>query len=109
MSYKAEDRPRLQSLVGALEAEGFTVGWDAHMGGGTNWRRDIEEHLDAAKCVVVAWTKRSVGGSEARAYLSRRRPSPSALALAVQAVALHTGTQARTNAHLRSAGTPKCH
>ena len=61
VSYKAEDRPRLQPLIAALEAEGFSVWWDAHIGGGTNWRRDIEEHLDAAKCVVVAWTKRSVG------------------------------------------------
>jgi serine/threonine-protein kinase len=61
VSYKAEDRPRLQLLVAALEAEGFGVWWDAHIGGGTNWRRDIEEHLDAATCVVVAWTKRSVG------------------------------------------------
>lgn len=61
VSYKAEDRARLKLLVDALEAEGFTVWWDAHIGGGTNWRRDIEEHLDAAKCVLVAWTKRSVG------------------------------------------------
>ena len=61
VSYKAEDRARLQPLVAALEAEGFNVWWDAHIGGGTNWRRDIEEHLEAAKCVLVAWTKRSVG------------------------------------------------
>jgi len=61
VSYKAEDRPRVQPLVDALEAEGFLVWWDAHIGGGTNWRRDIEEHLDTAKCVLVAWTKRSVG------------------------------------------------
>ena len=61
VSYKAEDRTRLMPLVEALEAEGFSVWWDARIGGGTNWRRDIEEHLDAAKCVLVAWTKRSVG------------------------------------------------
>lgn len=61
ISYKAEDRARLKPLVAALEAEGFSIWWDAHIGGGTNWRRDIEEHLDAAKCVLVAWTKRSVG------------------------------------------------
>ena len=61
LSYKAEDRARLQPLVAALEAEGITVWWDAHIGGGTNWRQDIQEHLDAAKCVIVAWTKRSVG------------------------------------------------
>ena len=61
ISYKSEDRARVQPLVAALEAEGFSVWWDAHIGGGTNWQNEIEQHLDAAKCVVVAWTKRSVG------------------------------------------------
>jgi serine/threonine-protein kinase len=61
LSYKAEDRPRLTPLVDALEAEGFAVWWDAHIGVGTNWQKDIEQHLEAAKCVIVAWTKRSVG------------------------------------------------
>lgn len=61
ISYKAEDRSRLQPLVAALEREGFTVWWDAHICGGINWRQDIQEHLDAAKCVIVAWSKRSVG------------------------------------------------
>jgi len=61
LSYKAEDRRRVEPLVAALEAEGFSVWWDAHIGGGTHWREDIQDHLDAAKCVIVAWTKRSVG------------------------------------------------
>jgi TolB-like protein/Flp pilus assembly protein TadD len=61
VSYKAEDRARLIPLVEALEAEGFSVWWDSHIGGGSHWREDIREHLDAAKCVIVAWTKRSVG------------------------------------------------
>lgn len=61
VSYKAEDRPRLKPLVVALEAEGFSVWWDAHIGSGTNWHQDIEQHLEGAKCVLVAWSKRSVG------------------------------------------------
>ena len=61
LSYKAEDRARVRLLVLALEAEGFSVWWDVHIGGGANWRQDIEEQLDAARCVIVAWTKRSVG------------------------------------------------
>ena len=61
VSYKAEDRRRLLPLVEALEAEGFSIWWDTHIGGGAHWRQDIQEHLDAAKCVVVAWTKRAVG------------------------------------------------
>lgn len=61
VSYKAEDRAKLKPLVAALEAEGFSVWWDAQIGGGTNWHEDIEQHLDTAKCVLVAWSKRSVG------------------------------------------------
>ena len=61
VSYKAEDRPRLVPLVSALEAEGFSVWWDIHIGAGAHWREDIQEHLDAAKCVIVVWTRRSVG------------------------------------------------
>jgi serine/threonine-protein kinase len=61
LSYKAEDRRRLKPLVAALEAEGFSVWWDAHIGAGAHWREDIQKHLDSAKCVIVAWSKRSVG------------------------------------------------
>jgi TolB-like protein len=75
LSYKGEDRTRLQPLVEALEADGITVWWDAHIGGGTNWRQDIQEHLDAAKCVIVVWSKRSVGpeGEFVRDEASRAR------------------------------------
>ena len=61
VSYKAEDRSRVAPLVRALEEEGFSVWWDTHIGGGAHWREDIQEHLDAAKCVIVVWTRRSVG------------------------------------------------
>jgi TolB-like protein len=61
VSYKSEDRPRLVPLVSALEAEGFTIWWDSHIAGGAHWREDIQEHLDAASCVIVAWTRRSTG------------------------------------------------
>ncbi|HET6208491.1 MAG TPA: toll/interleukin-1 receptor domain-containing protein, partial [Terracidiphilus sp.] len=61
ISYKAEERKRLKPLVEAFEAEGFSVWWDEHIGGGTNWREEIEAHLDAARVVVVVWSKRSIG------------------------------------------------
>jgi serine/threonine-protein kinase len=75
VSYKAEDRARLRPLIAALEAEGFTVWWDTHIGGGANWREDIQEHLDAAKCVIVVWSRRSVGtdGDFVRDEASRAR------------------------------------
>ena len=61
LSYKAEDRARLTPLVEALQSEGLIVWWDAQIAGGANWQEDIEQHLDAARCVLVAWSKRSVG------------------------------------------------
>jgi TolB-like protein len=75
LSYKAEDRARLRPLVAALEADGFSVWWDARISGGSNWRRDIEEHLTGAKCVIVAWSKRSIGpeGEFVRDEASRAR------------------------------------
>ena len=61
ISYKAEDRRRIQPLVQALQTEGYSVWWDQHIGAGDDWRQTIESQLDAAKCVVVAWSKHSVG------------------------------------------------
>lgn len=51
----------MKPLVEALEAEGFSVWWDQHISGGANWREEIEAHLDAAKVVIVVWSKRSIG------------------------------------------------
>ena len=61
VSYKAEDRRRVQPLVQALKSDGLTVWWDAHIGGGDDWRDQIQQQLDEAKCVIVIWSKRSVG------------------------------------------------
>jgi len=61
VSYKAEDRKWVARLVEALEADGLTAWWDAHIGGGDDWRDTIQHQLDQAKCVIVVWSKRSVG------------------------------------------------
>ena len=61
VSYKAEDRRRIKPLVEALQAEGFSVWWDEQIGGGAAWRQAIETELNAAKCVIVIWSTRSVG------------------------------------------------
>ena len=61
VSYKAEDRARVAPLVRALESDGLSVWWDTQIAAGAEWREDIQEELDAAGCVVVVWSKRSVG------------------------------------------------
>lgn len=61
VSYKAEDRRRVAPLVQALESDGLRVWWDAQIAAGSEWREDIQEQLDAAGCVIVIWSRRSVG------------------------------------------------
>ena len=61
VSYKAEDRSRVAPLVQALEQDGFSVWWDAHIGGGDRWRETILKNLESAPCVIVVWSKRSTG------------------------------------------------
>ena len=61
VSYKAEDRARVEPLVERLEAEGLSVWWDARVSGGEAWRETIAENLEIARCVIVIWSKRSTG------------------------------------------------
>ena len=61
LSYKAEDRARVAPLVQALEQDGLSVWWDAHIGGGEEWRETILRRLEAARTVIVVWSRRSVG------------------------------------------------
>lgn len=61
ISYKREDEARIGCLVRALEGTGLPVWWDRSLSGGENWRRQIVEALNAAKCVIVVWTHASVG------------------------------------------------
>jgi TIR domain len=61
VSYKRDDEPRVGRLVRALEDAGFSVWWDRGLGGGESWRAQIQSALDAAKCVIVVWTHKSVG------------------------------------------------
>ena len=61
VSYKAEDRARVAPLVRALESDGVSVWWDAHIGAGDEWRETILRHLESARAVIVVWSRRSVG------------------------------------------------
>lgn len=61
VSYKAEDKARVAPLVRALESDGVSVWWDAHIGAGDDWRATILRNLESAKSVIVIWSRRSVG------------------------------------------------
>lgn len=60
LSYSSNDRERIKPLVAALEGQGWSVWWDRKIPPGKTWHQTIEEALNDAKCVVVAWTADSV-------------------------------------------------
>jgi hypothetical protein len=61
ISYKREDEIRVGRLARALEKAGFAIWWDRGLPGGESWRVNITEALDSARCVVVVWSRGSVG------------------------------------------------
>jgi formylglycine-generating enzyme required for sulfatase activity len=71
ISYAREDRPDAERLARALQAKGFAVWWDLEsLRSGQSFNRAIQQALTEAKCVVVLWSRTSVGSKwvESEAY-----------------------------------------
>lgn len=60
VSYSRLDRPFVAKLVKVLEQAGYAVWWDFALKPGEHFSPAIRQALDAAKCVVVVWSKASV-------------------------------------------------
>lgn len=60
ISYANEDRERAAHLARAFEARGWSVWWDRKIIAGQSFDLAIERELDAARSVVVLWSKDSV-------------------------------------------------
>ena len=61
VSYSREDEQVARQFVHALSRLGYRVWWDQYIPVGTSFRQEIEARLRRARCVVVLWTKNSVG------------------------------------------------
>lgn len=59
ISYSREDRPAAALVASSLQAEGFTVWWDAVLRAGESYDEVTEDNLRNAGAVVVLWSKRS--------------------------------------------------
>jgi hypothetical protein len=75
ISYAREDRSRVEPLAKALEDQGWSVWWDPRIPPGKTFFEVIKEALEAAKCVVVLWSKQSIDSEWVleEAYFGKRR------------------------------------
>jgi adenylate cyclase len=60
VSYARSDRARIEPLVAAIAARGWSVWWDPEIQAGEHFDDQIEAELKAAKAVIVVWTRTSV-------------------------------------------------
>jgi len=57
ISYASEDRNRVQPLAKAFGDQGWSVWWDRDYSARETFDQVIEEAINAARCVVVLWSK----------------------------------------------------
>ena len=57
VSYSRSNRERIVTVSDALEESGYSVWWDRALQPGDDYAILIEEQIDAAPCVVVAWSQ----------------------------------------------------
>ena len=60
ISYRSNDRTRVEHIVQALQQRGLSVWWDPKLRGGQRFARVIATELAQARAVVVAWSHLSV-------------------------------------------------
>src|SRR6185436_8640030 len=56
LSYARATRPRIAQIGDALEGGGYSLWWDKALNASDDYAMVIEAQLDAAACVVVAWS-----------------------------------------------------
>ena len=57
LSYARADEARAATVAGGIEAGGRSLWWDRLLSAGDDYALTIEREIDAARCVVVAWSK----------------------------------------------------
>ncbi|QZD93441.1 TIR domain-containing protein [Qipengyuania xiapuensis] len=60
LSYARADREQAERLAAEIEAAGYSVWWDRHIDGGSEFAAEIERRLEEAQVVLVLWSKDGV-------------------------------------------------
>lgn len=63
LSYSRADAKMAQQIAGVLEQCEWSVWWDRQIPAGQTFDEVIEQQLRDTKCVVVIWSRNSVGSN----------------------------------------------
>src|SRR6185437_11948574 len=99
LSYARATQARIEQIGGALEGSGYSLWWDKALNASDDYAMVIEAELDAASCVVVAWSaparqSLSIRASSCRST-STERGSPSPSVRSITSISLAGGASAR--------------
>jgi len=56
LSYAREDSAKAKLLAAALESKGWSVFWDSALLAGQDFHEEIEQEIEKAGCMIVAWS-----------------------------------------------------
>ena len=56
VSYSRKNRDRVELISGGLAESGYSLWWDERLAASDDYALLIESEIDAAPCVVVAWS-----------------------------------------------------
>lgn len=59
LSYGRSTRSRVEQIGDALEGSGYNLWWDKALNASDDYAMVIEREIDAARCVVVAWSNQA--------------------------------------------------
>jgi hypothetical protein len=87
ISYAREDYEVVQKLVETLSVRGWSIWWDRSLLGGDRFVEVIERELTAARCVIVLWSKDSVGSPWVHDEASRAQNAGKLVPIRIEDVA----------------------
>lgn len=71
ISYSRDDRAIAHELAFRLQAAGYSVFWDTNLLAGDDYRLVLSREMDAARAVIVIWTRGSVNSRLLRSEAQR--------------------------------------
>lgn len=84
---------RVETLATALEEAGLTIWWDCELGAGDTFSSSIETALNAARAVIVVWSKDSVSFDWVRDEASKAKSAGKLIPIRIDEAAPPLGFQ----------------